>query len=157
MSTDASLPVEDMLDSWRVNNAICLELLDLCPDETLDLKPRKGKTVRSHFVHIIGCRRAWLERRSSRRSDTIPKLDFKTASREEIRDGLVRSSEQMAEYLRELAEENKARRSPPLMFFAYAVAHDAHHRAQIELTLRIHDMEPDDTALYGLWEWTKKK
>lgn len=26
----------------------------------------------------------------------------------------------------------------------------------IELTLRIHNMEPDDTALYGLWQWGKK-
>ncbi len=156
MGSAVGLPVGDMLETWRVNNAICLELLDLCPDETLDLKPSKGKTIRSHFVRIVGCRRAWLERRSSRRLDATPKLDFRTASRQEIRDRLVRSSEEMAEYLCERAAEARPRKFPPLMFFACAVAHDAHHRAQIELTLRIHNVEPDDTALYGLWEWTKK-
>lgn len=62
----------------------------------------------------------------------------------------------MAEYLRQQAEKGGSRRFPPLLFFAYAISHEAHHRSQIELTLRIHGMEPDDAALYGLWEWTKK-
>jgi len=146
--------IEDLLDAWRVNNVINLELLGLSPDETLELKPGKGKTIRSNFVHIVFFRRAYAEEKMRAEAEAIPKLDWKTAPREEIVDALNVSAEVTAELLRRV--DAKPGRWTAAMRLAYCVAHEAHHRSQIEIALRLGGHEPDDAVLYRLWEWTKK-
>jgi uncharacterized damage-inducible protein DinB len=143
-----------LLDAWRVNNSVNLEMLALVKDEHLEFKPGKGKTIRSNFVHIIGFRRAWVESAVKKEAEVIPKLDWKTATIDEIRAGLEVSSEAMVALLRRFAE--KPGRRPVTLFFAYAIAHEANHRAQIELALRLNGAEPSDAELYRLWEWQKQ-
>lgn len=150
------LEPQDLLDSWRVNNAICLELLDLCPDEAFAFKPGKGKTIRSNFVHIIGVRRMWLEDKLPKKASEIPKLDWKAASREQIVDALNLSSQLILEMLEARMNSTKVTRFSPMLFLSYAIAHEAHHRSQIEIALRINGAEPEDAKLYNLWEWSKK-
>src|SRR5579862_1773080 len=86
------MPLDDFLDAWRVSNAINLELLALCGDDTFELKPGKGKTIRSNFVHIVSVRRAFIEEKLPKEAVALPKLDWKSASREEIVSGLQESS-----------------------------------------------------------------
>lgn len=150
------MTLDELLDAWRVNNAVTVELLAACPDEAFECKPGKGKTVRSNFVHLIGVRRLWVEEKMAARSREIPKLDWKTATREEIANGLEESSAAMADLFRKRAAAEKATRFTDLKFFAYAIAHEAHHRSQIEVSLRINGFEPPDDVLYGLWDWSKK-
>ena len=148
--------LSELLDAWRVNNALNLELLAACSDDDFELKPGKGKTIRSNFVHIIGVRRMWLEENMSKEAKAIPKPDWKAATRKELEDGLAISSKLMMELFKKRTERTKSDRWSNLKFFAYAVAHEAHHRSQIEIALRINGREPEDDFLYGLWEWTKK-
>src|SRR5687768_11105508 len=79
--TISNMTIDDLLDAWRVNNAINLEFLDVCTDEDLELKPGKGKTIRSNFVHLIAVRRMWCDEKLKAEAETIPKLDWKTATR----------------------------------------------------------------------------
>lgn len=146
--------LEDLLDAWRANDAQNHALLALCEDADFELKPGKGKTIRSNYVHIIGVRKAWTQDKLKRESASIPKLDWKTATREEIREGLEISNDVMLLHLERL---ESARRTSwtPAIFFAYAVAHEAHHRSQIEIALRLNGREPEELKLYGLWEWPK--
>lgn len=149
------MDIEELLDAWRVNNVLNLELLDLASDEDFELKPGKGKTIRSNFVHLIGVRKMWAEDKLKKEASLIPKLDWKTASTNQMRDGLEQSSELMSMLFRKMHDTKKPGTSL-LKFFAYCIAHEAHHRSQIEIALRINAREPEDAFLYGLWEWTKK-
>lgn len=151
----ADMTIEELLDAWRVNNALNLELLGIVADEDFDLKPGKGKTIRSNFVHLVGVRRLWIEEKMPEAAKALPRPDWKTANREEIRDGLEASSAAMQELFRKREAGKPGKWSTPL-FFAYCIAHEAHHRSQIEISLRIAGREPDETQLYGLWEWGKK-
>ena len=67
--------------------------------------------------------------------------------------GLDVSRDVMAALFRKREEKGKWN---PFVFFGYIVAHEAHHRSQIEIALRLNGREPDDKFLYALWEWTKK-
>ncbi|MBX7135628.1 MAG: DinB family protein [Fimbriimonadaceae bacterium] len=151
------MTLDELLDAWRVNNALNLELLDLIEDDWMDLKPGSGKTIRSNFTHLVSVRKMWAEEKLAKDSAAIPKLDWKTASKSEIREGLRQTSDLMIELLkRRVASTKPSKWSLPL-FFAYCIAHEAHHRSQIEIALRIGGHEPEDKVLYGLWEWDKKQ
>ena len=150
------MTLDELQEAWRANNAINLEMLEWASDEDLDLKPGKGKTIRSNYVHIIGIRRAWCETKLKKESEAIWKLDWKTASRQEVIDGLNVSSEVMQKFLEKLESSRATGKWSTLMFFAYAISHEASHRAQIELALRLNGREPDNATLYRIWEWTNK-
>lgn len=149
------MDIEELVDAWRVNNAVNLELLELVADEDLELKPGKGKTIRSNFVHLVGVRKMWAEEKLRKDAALIPKLDWRTATRKELLKGLQQSSELMSNLFRKMAEAKKPGKSI-LNFFAYCIAHEAHHRSQIEIALRLNGREPEDAVLYRLWEWGKK-
>jgi uncharacterized damage-inducible protein DinB len=146
------MDIEDVIDAWRANCAGNYELLSICEDGDFELKPGKGKTIRSNFVHIVGVRRMWAGDGMPNEAAKIPKLDWKTASREEILGAMDVSDEVMFTVFRNRAEKGKS----VLRYFAYCVAHEANHRAQIEIALRLNGREPSDDVLYGLWDWWKK-
>ncbi len=146
--------VDELIDASRMNNEVTLEYLAFCEDVDLELKPGKGKTIRSNFVHLIGVRRMWCEEKMKKEADAIPKLDWKTATREEIRQGLDASHKAMAEMFR--LRDSKSAKFSTIGFFAYCIAHEANHRAQIEIALRVNGREPDDKLLYATWEWSRK-
>lgn len=148
----AAIEIDDLLESWRVNNAVTLELLRMCPDETMDLKPGKGKTIRSNFTHIVGVRGDWIKDKFPKAA--IPKLDWKTASRKEIEKALIESEKQMQDVFKKRLE--KPSKNNLMSFFAYLIAHEAHHRSQIEIALRLADSGPDDATWYSWWDWAKK-
>lgn len=146
--------LDDLFEAWRVNNAVNLELLELCSEDTLEMKPGKGKTIRSNFVHIVSTRGMRIEEKASKLKEAVPKLDWKTATRDEIRNGLEVTEGLMQEVFRKRAE--KPDRFSLLTFFAYMIAHEAHHRSQIEIALRINGAEFPDEKMFELWNWPKK-
>lgn len=147
--------VSEWLDAWTVNDLQNHSLLGFVGDDDFDLKPGKGKTIRSNFVHIIGVRRSWIEVRSAAAARDLPKLNWKTATRDEIVQGLNETNAKMLELLDRMAANQKPGRWTLAMFFAYCIAHEAHHRSQIEIALRLGGKEPADLELYSLWDWPK--
>jgi uncharacterized damage-inducible protein DinB len=147
------MELSDLLEAWRVNNVVTLELLDFCPDETLDIKPGKGKTIRSNFVHILWIRGEYIKEKFPKAA--ISKLDWKTATREQIRDELTRTEAQMRDVFQRRYE--KPAKMHLLTFFAHLISHEAHHRSQIEIALRLNQGEPEEyMAWYNWWDWAKK-
>lgn len=144
--------MDDLLEAWRVNCVVNHRLLSLCPDETFELKPGKGKTIRSNWVHVVGVRRSHVESMVPQAAP-IAKLDWKTSPREAIEEALRASDEAMAAVFVRL--ETKPIRWTAAKFFGYSVAHEAHHRSQIEIALRLGGHELPDMAMFGLWDWPK--
>ena len=151
-----TMDLNDILDAWKANCVINHEFLGLCADEDFELKPGNGKTIRSNFVHIVGVRLGYLEDKLRKETAHLPKLDWKTATREEIASGL-NATDGLMERLFEIVETaKKPARWTTARFFAYNIAHEAHHRSQIEIALRVNGREPPVSSLYELWEWPKK-
>ncbi|MGE3127999.1 MAG: DinB family protein [Fimbriimonadaceae bacterium] len=144
---------DDVLAAWRVNNQVTCVLLELCPDAALDVKPGKGKTVRGNLTHIVNVRRMWCLEKLRKQAEELPKLDHKTATRVEIMEALGHTSELMEQYLLKVRE--RPGRWSVALFLAYAVAHEANHRAQIEMALRVNGHEAPDEAQFALWDWPK--
>lgn len=140
-------------DAWSRNERVNLALLALVSDEDFDLKPGKGKTLRSNFTHLVSVRRLWAQPTCPAEANAIPVLDWKTATRTQIVEGLNASGLAMEALFAKMSDKSE---SKTISFLAYCLAHEANHRAQIEIALRINDREPDEKALYGLWDiWTR--
>lgn len=144
------MDLEGLLVAWRVNNLVNFKLLELVPNEAFEAKPGKGKTIRSNFTHIVGVRKMWCEELVKKQGGDFPTLDWKTATRDEISAALESSSGWMEKLF-----ASRATKDGIEVFFAYCVAHEAHHRSQVEISLRMAGIELDDKSAYGLWEWAK--
>ncbi len=92
--------------------------MELCPEDSFELKPGKGKTIRSNFVHIIWSRGQRIKEKFAKAE--VPELDWKTASREQIREALISTEAQMNEvFAKRLAKPDRFK---PMTFFAYMIA-----------------------------------
>lgn len=147
------MDTDSLLAAWDANDSVNRRLLSLCPDDTFDLKPGKGKTVRSSFVHIVKVRGMWCEGSKGMPAFSFKDLDVKASSRSEIESGLEESNALMHIMLRNKAESTRPAKQPTLTLFAYCVAHEAYHRALIEQALRENGRGLPDPDHYGLWEW----
>lgn len=143
--------IEAVVEAWRKNHAATMLVLSWCGESDWELKPGSGKTIRSNFVHLVSVRRHWVEGGFKAAADGIPKLDWKCATRNEIVEGLERSYLGVIELMQRRNEKGKDQTD----FLAYAIAHEAHHRSQIEIALRQAGRAPDDLTLFDLWDWSK--
>src|SRR5271157_3578731 len=147
-----------LADTWRINNRINLRLLDALTDEQLEatILPR-GRAVTSYFVHIHMARFYWLERRSKTLALRVKKIPGGSAPRLVLRQALIDSSQAMEEFFAEAERTGnvKGTKLGPVGFLGYALAHEAHHRGQILLHLKIAKLPLDRDIGYSLWYWTK--
>jgi len=147
-----------LVETWSLNNRVNLRLFDALTDEQLEatIRPR-GRTVTSYFVHIHMARYYWLERRARHLGRRLKKIPGGTAPRAEVRQALLDSSQAMEELFAEAERTGqlKGTKIGPLGFLAYAFAHEAHHRGQILLHLKIARLPLNRVISDSLWYWNK--
>jgi len=147
-----------LADTWHLNNRINLRLLDALTEDQLaaTILPR-GKAVTSYFVHLHMARFYWLERRARALAKTLEKISGGTSDRETLRRALIASGNAMGQMFEEAERTGsiKGTKLGPLGFLAYALAHEAHHRGQVLLHLKIAKLPLDRATSYSLWYWNK--
>ena len=147
-----------LAETWRLNNRANLMLLDsLSPDQLNHTPFPRARSIADQFAHLHNVRIMWLEVQMPEAAKPLRKIEKGTGTKASLRKAMEASAEAFADML-ETAEKTGKLRSAKrgiYVFFAYAIAHEAHHRGQIVVHLK-HAKMPVDRALgFKLWEWEK--
>jgi uncharacterized damage-inducible protein DinB len=133
-------------------------LLDALSQEQLAHIPSlRARSIADQFAHLHNVRIMWLEVQAPGVAKSLHKIEKGTATKRTLKDALEASADAFANML-DAAERSgkiKSGKRGIYAFFAYAIAHEAHHRGQIIAHLK-HAKIPLDRMLgFGLWEWEK--
>jgi uncharacterized damage-inducible protein DinB len=155
--------IENLMHNWQANCSINLDLLEAVPEETLGLSAGKGaRAVGEILMHMANVRNQWLKAITP---DLIKghgrpaKLDKKTGpSKKDIRAAIEQTAAAVKLLIQQTGDSAgtiKAFKPDLMAFIFYLIAHDAHHRGQVLLTLRLCGHRLNRQLAYGIWDWSK--
>ena len=146
---------EQLLDTWRVNNAIDLRLLAALSPRALRAVPAgsRGRNVAQQFVHLHKVRAGWLRYNGeTTRLRRFPK--GASPSRAQLQTAFRASGKAVEKYLKKKLAGGQVRffKRRPARWLAYMIAHESHHRGQIALALKQNGLRlPEKVALGVIW------
>ena len=148
----------NLTDTWRLNHRVNLLLLAALNGEQLAYLPNpRARNIADQFAHLHNMRLQWLEVQAPASAKQLRKIGKGAATVEALREAFDASTEAFAQVLDEAERTGKLRAAKHgvFAFFAYLIAHEAHHRGQILVHLKHAGMPVDRETAYGLWEWEK--
>jgi uncharacterized damage-inducible protein DinB len=167
---------EELRTTWQTNHRINLRLLADIRDEGFDdaLSTRGGRGVAGEFAHMHDIRGHHLEKRAPDLAEGLVRFTGKGRTRLEsapppTRDELISAHEASAAAIETLLVE--ALHSPPksprgaprrrafkrgiVTTLSYFIAHEAHHRGRILLTLKVAGHTLDRKTQNAIWGWDR--
>jgi uncharacterized damage-inducible protein DinB len=148
---------EPLIETWEINNRINLYLLEaVAPERLPAVSASKGRTAGAQFAHLHNVRLMWLKVAAPDLWAGLTKIEkTETHDKDLLRESLQASGAAMSELLLRGLEKGKIKdfKPHPAVFLGYVVAHEAHHRGQIILTLKQNGTPLDKKTAYGIWEW----
>lgn len=162
---------ETLLDAWRVNHRATSYLVEKLPAEawSAGLPGSPRKTIRSIAAHIHNSRRMWFKSLAKFDGFRLPAaVDPLKVTPSVLLNALEVSHRQMLR-LFEAGIQNGgdfpgvssrfiwgAMPRNALLFLAYAVSHEAHHRGQILTVARAAGHRLPRDLAGGLWQWSSR-
>ena len=148
---------EHIIETWNIHNRINLYLLASIPEDLLgSLSSLKGRTAFKLFAHMHNVRLMWLKEAAPELMEGLEKLEGDSGTREQLSQALTSSGQAVESLLRKsFAEGGRVRGFKPhaVAFMGYLIAHDAHHRGQLTMTLKALGHPLDNKTDFGMWEW----
>ncbi len=149
--------VEQLVETWAINNRANLKVLDSLETEALEVASRpRARTVGDQFAHIHNVRLMWFKVATPELLKEVAKIEKGAVEgKEMLRSALIDSSAAMEKMLEKILTEGKVKgfKPHPAAFLGYFLAHEGHHRGQILLTLKLAGVKIDQKTQYGIWEW----
>lgn len=152
---------KQIIDTWFINHRTNLMLIGELTQEALDYTTSKrgGGTIGHQLAHIYNVRFWKLEKYDKKLTSdlaTITAEDKKTIPM--LKDCHTLSANRVAEVLEDGLKQNatiKGFKRGVVPLLGYLISHEAHHRGNILLTLKISGFKLTDKLKYGIWEWNK--
>ena len=162
---------EALLDAWRVNDRVTAFLLEHVPAElwSASLRGSPRRTVRNIFAHLNNSRCSWLKGLGAGAGVAVPaRVAPHSATSAAVAKALSRSGARILEMLE--AGLRNGGEFPQVsgrfvwgawprnvvLFAAYAVSHEAHHRGQVLLMARELGQRLPLEVAAGLWQWSSR-
>ena len=150
---------DELIEAWRTNNRINLLLIDRISSEGMKatLSKRGGRGVAGEFAHIHTNRVWQLEKRAKDLATGLNKFPAGTVpTKAALKKALKASGDAIEELLVGALEKRPKRRGFKKGLFtslSYYVAHEAHHRGRILLTLKVASHTLDRKTQMAIWAW----
>jgi len=148
--------MEAILETWDINNRINLYLLDAIDEANFNAtSASKGRTVGKQWAHVHNVRLMWLKEGLPEALISLQKIEKQGITKAMLQEQLSLSAIAIHQMLSNglTAGKIKGFKPHPTAFLGYLVAHEAHHRGQIVLSLKQAGHPVDKKTLFGLWEW----
>ena len=150
---------EQLLKAWETNNRHNLALIKAISATGMKctMSKRGGRTVALQLAHVHNVRISWLELSAKDLwKETSPLDKNEDATQKMLADAFTSSGKAIAKLLERSWDNNgaiKNFKSGLLPFLSYLISHEAHHRGNILLTLKLCDEKIPVKVKWGLWEW----
>jgi len=161
-SHDGSL-LDALLDAWRRNNTILVNLLHALPEDAMDLSAVEGSpSVHGLFMHMHYCRLVFVHEDAPELGVTVPEVEWRG---ERNRDRIAAMLNQSADAIRDAVRSRLLAGRPmdrhydhPLLLLQHFVWHEGYHHGQIKLALKRAGQAMDDEEIGRVtWNvWMKK-
>ncbi len=152
---------QQVLDTWFINHRTNMMLLDNLTEASLALTTSKrgGGSVGYQLAHIYNLRFWKLEKFDKTLTQdltTIKAEDTKTIKM--LKDCHSLTADLIGQVIKTSIENNgnvKGFKRGVVTLLGYFIHHEAHHRGNILLTLKLCGFKLSDELKYGIWEWDK--
>ncbi|WP_298301949.1 DinB family protein [Hydrotalea sp.] len=152
---------QQIVDTWFIHHRINVMLIEALTDEALmfTTSKRGGGSVGHQLAHMYNVRFWKLERMHQpwvAHLNTIKADDVKTIN--SLHSMHAVSAALIGDVLKEGMANGgvvKGFKRGVVPLLGYFIAHEAHHRGNILLTLKLCGFTLPDTLKYGIWEWNK--
>jgi uncharacterized damage-inducible protein DinB len=152
---------QQILDTWFINHRTNLILLNNLTEEALTLTTSKrgGGSVGHQLAHIYNVRFWKLEKYDKKLIQdysTIKAEDTKSLSM--LKDCHNITADLIGHVFKKAIEEGgnvKGFKRGVVPLLGYFIHHEAHHRGNILLTLKLCGFKLPTELQYGIWEWNK--
>lgn len=150
---------KQLIEAWRTNNRINMLLIDRITDEGMPctLSKRGGRGVAGEFAHIHNVRVWHLQKRAKDLAQGLAIFETKVVpTKAQLRKALKASAKGVEALLVGVLNGEPKRRGFKKGLFttlAYFVAHEAHHRGRILLTLKVSGQTLDKETQMAIWGW----
>lgn len=153
---------EELLEAWRTNHRINRMLLDAISDAGLrcTLSTRGGRDVARQLAHLHDVRVWHLQKRARDLAEGLDTFASKVSpERSELEAALDASADAVGTFLVDVlggVPKRRGFRKGIFTTLSYFVAHEAHHRGSILLTLKQRGHMPPREVTMGIWGWDQR-